>query len=334
MSIKGRKSPGGKKKNPLREYFTVRHHGFPPEGAENWLSFAEQATRDTLELLRIAGEHLSLLDLLMVIAKQRADFARQEGHSAAGQANTFGQLRDGAYNLSLDEAAERWQRRIAINRQLRDRQSAASLPELTVTASLTLYDSAHPLFSFIHENLALTKDLVEGCRHVYPLSRGMDDTINGLMKRSLPGIPSSFFASAKYQQTLLVGGADAAEHALTRIYYTDTAAPPFYLIEHPAPLLVQALISDHTEKIFRRTLRQKDTKRYLESLADLNWHCHQLMPFERGSASILLIMTAAMLGFHSIRPRPYGTARMDIDAISLPRTLYIKRFLDGTIGSQ
>ena len=56
------------------------------------------------------------------------------------------------------------------------------------------------------------------------------------------------------------------------------------------------------------------------------------MPFERGSASIFLILACSLLQAARIAPVPYSGGRLDIDAISLTKQLFIKKCMAVFIG--
>ena len=99
-------------------------------------------------------------------------------------------------------------------------------------------------------------------------------------------------------------------------------------MEHPHPKVVFSRLSGDLEQRFAELVKSEDPSSFLPGVAALSWYCNHMMPLERGSAAVMMLFTASLLLSKGIDPRPYPHPRLDIDAMSLPREDFVRRFVD------
>ena len=198
---------------------------------------------------------------------------------------------------------------------------------------MTLYYNSffksHFHFEQIKENLELNMVLDPDSIRI----NNMDDRENGLLldylkqNKKFNVKPDSFYDIATFKKYSFIDMSyKDTEHFLTSFYFTANTIPYFFIADHPQPEFISALLNNKLNAIFSDCLNQDYSSiKKLTSTAELIWYCHQLMPFKRGTASILKILAASLLIQNGNSIKPYNGSRLDIDALSLSKkTIYKK----------
>ncbi len=310
-------------------FFTNDHHNFPDTDQSTWVTFATNTSQLIQNILSVASKQISLIELLQVLAKKRSNFAKQQPGIAPEKIKKFGQWRDGVYTLSSQQVSDSMERRIALNDALKKAGKKPLSYALNATVSHTAYSKEKPLFGSIMQNLALceTQDASQ-----LVITKEVDQfirqAVNQIVKKKFTISPDSFFDINKYEKYTLIDKDNITE-PLTSFFVLSKPDPTFFvIIEHPQPHIVYSLLTSKVNELFIRLMDCKENKTlFIEKLGEFLWYCHHLMPFERGSASIFLILTAALLQYAEIPLQRYPDNRLDIDAISLTKRLFTQKFI-------
>ncbi len=325
----------GDKPEDFAAFFRVKQHDFPKTEQQQWSDFAVTTANNCANILRVtaAGSaDVSLLDLLELIARERNAFAKTQPELNEAKRADFGRWRDGVYDRTVDQGRQVVLRRSALNAALQRAGYPPVSVDLDVRASLTMYEQVHPLFQGVVDNLERCAKEDPGAVSVTDVNSTSHEIVSNVIRNKLTISPANFFDVAKFHKYQLFDDTTQSR-PFTNFFVLSYPQPTFFVImEHPTPRKVSQMMFGDMNERFKRLLTLREDTGYLAALADFGWYCHQLMPFERGSASIFLILTAALLSLGNVPFKPYHGNRLDIDAISLTRELFGRKFIDSFTG--
>lgn len=309
-------------------FFTNDHHNFPDTNQSHWTQFASQVSQFIQDILEAAGTSISLIEVLQILALERAKFAQQQPGLAEEKKEKFGQWRESVYSLSSKEISKALQRRKELNELLKKAEKPLLSPEIQTSISHTLYEQKTHLFTGITQNLEVCEQ--EDNAHLLTIpktDRFIRQGMNQIISERVNISPPSFFDVCEYKKQTIID--DDTETPLTSFFVLSKPAPTFFVVlEHPQPHIVFSLLTTKINKLFLSLLRNKENKNlFIEKLSEFLWYGHQLMPFERGSASIFLILTCSLLRYANLPLIQYPDNRLDIDAISLTKHLFSQKFI-------
>jgi hypothetical protein len=308
--------------------FRVNHHSFTGTDQTAWIEFATRTAQLAKNILCSSNADISLIELLQILAQERVKFALEQPGLAEGKARKFGQWRNDIYGVSADKAAISMRRRKRLNRALVDDGHAPLGFDINISICQTFYVKENPLFSGIIQNIIMCEQEDSENIIVQEVDQGAREVISNLIKTKINIKPLSFFDKVEYKKYTLIHKNETA-NIFTRFYIVGNLEAAFFvLIEHPRANLVCSLLKAEVNDAFQALFKLKNNKiLFLEMLGTFLWYCHQLMPFERGSASIFLMLTSAMLQSADIQPKCYPGNRLDIDALSLTKDLFTQKII-------
>jgi len=286
-----------------------------------WLNFATFATNITLEHFQANLTQLSIYDVLTLIGKLRFDLSEIQNHQVKNN-NLFGAWRNnetGSNFLSLKNAIKK-------NRQLETNSS------FDVKTFHDFYSKSSSFFDDIKSNLETSRSLDNRGIRVRKPSTLESKLIIDFLKQNegFKVTPETFYEVATFVNFAFIDtGPNDSEQVFTSYYFTDNLKPYFLISDHPQPDFFKAFIKDRLDLIFLDCINPAvPGQEKLHCIAELVWFGHQLMPFQRGTASVFLILTAALLIHNSIAVKPYPGVRLDIDALSLSKKLFVQKFIE------
>ena len=305
----------------LNLFFTTRSNSFATPD-EQWLAFARTEAKKLAAVITDLGDGLSLLDTLLLVARERKAFATAQSHIATTGENDFGDLRSGVYDRSLRESASHHSR----IGELRKKLTAGDVHlESQMSTAFTLFKKDGDFFLPVVRNLERASRTGDQVGYLPELDASADALVNTVVGQRLTIEPAHFFEVAKYESVFFKG---ESGESLTSFYMVRNAEPQFVLIEHPTPPVAAAAVKGSLNTRYGDLLGARNDEVFLGGLSRLMWGLFQAMPFERGSASITTIFTAGLLLSRSMLPRAFNGTRLDIDAISLSPGLFEEAFLE------
>ncbi len=313
----------------LEDFFSVDPSAFSAIPNESWLAFATQTAREIAVVIPAMKDKVALLSILGLIGERRADFARQfQDESIDGAVGKFGVLRDGAYDMRFAQAAAKLSSLDAVKGQLSKRGLDPNQINYQIRTATTLFVSESQLNRDIFKNLEASAAVGAGVRTGEVVDAQLTEMLSEHVKTRIKISPSDFFSRVRYSQFAFQDLDDrSGQTELTRFYVPLRTRDAFILAEHPTPLTVASILTDRAQAAFEKIIELRGKPDYLGAVARLLWLCFQLMPYRRGSASIITIFGAALLLSASVEPRRHKGARLDVDAMSLPRELFVENFL-------
>ncbi len=263
-----------------------------------WLNFATFATNITLEHFQGNLSKLTIYDVLTVIGKLRFDFSDIQNNQALNN-RKFGEWRNnetGSNFVSLKNA-------IAENRAVLKNAS------FNVRTFYDFYSKSASFFDDIKRNLVTSSNQDNSATRLRHLDNIESNLITDFLisSKGFKVTPETFYEIASFANFAFIDtGPDGSEQFFISYYFTDNLEPAFYLSDHPQPLFIEEFIKNRLNLIFRDCINPAlPGQEKLQSTAELLWYGHQLMPFQCGTASVFLILTAALLIQNGVAVKPY-----------------------------
>lgn len=314
----------------LKDFFRSSQHVHQETSQDAWHEFAVHCTQEVSRCLEVAGDRLSLMDVLTFIGRQRAAFAIDQ-QQATTDDNPFGKLRADLYSQSIKRAAENMQH----SRETRARldQAGARGIGFSLNLTATTVEATGPLLRRMRDNL---QDSIESRSHIATSTLNspfVAEVIDRAVSDRLS--PLGLDTTNEYRRvTILEPGGKLS----TTAYLPEQELLTYMVIEHPLPVTVAEFITSSVSSQFAGIIAPKsdhgadnrpDNHPHTTALTDIGslaWSLFHAMPFIRGSGAVIMILTAALLQRSGQSPKSYEAERMDVDAMTLTRPLFVKKF--------
>jgi len=309
-------------------YFANENHDFIDKNQQQWVDFCISATLQTLSDIQQARTDITLRETLSRLGRGRNEFAEKVQHVDLKGGNSFGAWRESNSPTIAGAAAKA------------ERQQAKGETQLNIEVgfvSTPIY-THQVLYKHVEENLALTEkhrpqDLVK--TQVSAMTNQI--LVHFMKRRGITLKPIEKFETATFEQnTFHASHGSNTRFALTSFYRITNISPFVIMLEHPHSKIANMLLNLSAEPLFQQCVeaatgegkQSKHSKHtQLENIAQLAWYCFQIMPFIRGSAGVLQILIASLLVLNGIELKSFSGIRLDIDALSLSKSLFTDRFV-------
>lgn len=315
--------------NTVRSFFLNDLHNFPKTDQSEWAEFAASTSYYIKDIFEASEATIVLMDVLQLMSLERAKFAATQADLSDDKKEEFGQWRANVYSLSSQDISTMMKRRLMLNKLLKKADKPLLDFDLVTSISHTFYPKERILFNSVINNL-------DQCEKEDSAHLSIIPTVDTFTKQCIDQIvgdkvnisPPSFYDISEYKKYTVIDS-DNSSTPLTSFFVLSKPSPTFFIVlEHPQPHIVFSLLNSTVNDLFVSLLACKDDRDlFIKKLSEFLWYGHHLMPFERGSASIFLILNCALQQYAKIPLKRYPDNRLDIDAISLTKKVFMHKFI-------